>query len=97
MTANGENIMGVITWNEKIKQWEYDDGDWCIDGKKKRVCDKCGKPCIDINGVEDADFCLQGLTNCEFISNACCGHGEDSNAYISLKDGRRFVLDKMDW
>lgn len=45
----------------------------------------------------DCDFCLQGLTVCDFIDYACCGHGDDSLAYISLKDGRRFVLDKLNW
>ena len=40
---------------------------------------------------------LQGLTTCDFIDYACCGHGNDEDAYISLKDGRRFVLDKMNW
>ena len=49
---------------------------------------------MDINGVEQADFCLQGLTDCSFISNACCGHGDDECAYIALADGRRFVLEK---
>ena len=48
----------------------------------------------NINGVEDVDFCLQGLTTTDFISNACCGHGDNDAAYIALKDGRRFILDK---
>ena len=35
---------------------------------------------------------MSRLTTCDFIDNACCGHGNDENAYISLKDGRIFVL-----
>lgn len=49
---------------------------------------------MDINGVEDCDFCLQSLTQCDLIDFACCGHGCDEDAYISFKDGRRWILDK---
>lgn len=89
--------MKEIMWNEKNKHWEYMNGDICINAKRKKVCSKCNKPQIDINGVEDADFCLQSLTNCDFITAACCGHGVDEDAYIALADGRRFVLDRMKW
>lgn len=84
-----------VIWNEKLKRWEHPNGTPFINNKK--VCEQCGKPQLDINGVKDCDFCLQGLTVCDFIDYACCGHGHDENAYISLKDGRRFVLDKMNW
>lgn len=95
MTVTSEDNEGNICfWNEETHQWEYPDGDICIDGKKKRICPKCNKPGLDINGVEDVDFCLQGLTDCSFITNACCGHNNPEDAYISLADGRRFVLDK---
>lgn len=86
---------GKLFWNEETKRWEDKDGN--IGYSHKRVCDICGKPRLDINGIIDCDFCLQGLSDCDFIDNACCGHGDDSQAYISLKDGRRFVLDKMNW
>ena len=82
-----------IKWNEDIQQWEYENGDLCIGLKRKRVCKKCDKPRLDVNGVINCDFCLQGLTVCDFVSHACCGHGIDEDAYISLKDGRRFILD----
>ena len=90
-TPDGEEV----TWNDDHKQWEYPDGTPYINGK--RICPNCDKPQLDINGVTDCDFCMQGLTVCDFIDNACCGHGDDSLAYISLRDGRRFVLDKMNW
>lgn len=86
---NGDNIF----WNDNEKQWEYEDGTIWINDKE--ICKRCNKPRLDINGVVDCDFCLQGLTVCDFIDYACCGHGDDEQAYISLKDGRRFVLDKM--
>ena len=96
MTQTSRTTDGkMIFWSEKNKRWEYANGDpWIND---KEICLKCNKPRLDLNGVEDCDFCLQGLTSCDFIDAACCGHGDDSLAYISLQDGRRFVLDKMNW
>ena len=88
---NGEEI----TWSDENKRWEYPDGKPYVDDGE--ICNNCGKPSIDINGVEDCDFCMQSLTVCDFIDYACCGHGNDELAYIHLKDGRRFVLDKMNW
>lgn len=83
----------TIKWNRETKRWEYLDGEpYYFD--HKRVCNKCGKPRLDINGVKDCDFCLQGLTTCDFISFACCGHNNPEDAYIALKDGRIFILDK---
>ena len=84
----------IITFNYDARRWEYPDGSPYIDGKKRKVCGKCGKPSLDLNGVQDCDFCLQGLTTCDFISDACCGHCCDDDAYICFKDGRRWVLDK---
>lgn len=76
--------------------WVYaDTHELCINDKE--ICPKCNRPQLDINGVENCDFCLQGLTICDFIDYACCGHGDDSQAYISLKDGRRFILDTGDY
>ena len=83
--------------------YDYDENKWLypddpeyenINGKKKRVCPKCNKPSVDLNNVVDCDFCLQGLTVCDFITASCCGHCDENQAYISLADGRRFILDK---
>lgn len=82
-----------IIFNNERKRWEKENGEQYINGKK--ICEKCNKPQVDLNGVKDCDFCLQGLTTCEFIDFACWGHGDDTQAYISLKDGRRFVLDTL--
>lgn len=89
---NGEKVV----YNYTTNQWEYPlDKEYInVHGKKARVCQNCNKPRLDINGVCDVDFCLQGLTGCGFIDNACCGHGNMDDAYISFKDGRRWVLDK---
>ena len=96
-----------MTWandeNDEYTEYDYNTNKWIypndpeyenIDGKKKRICPRCHKPHVDVNGVCDVDFCLQGLSNCSFITNACCGHGRDEEAYITLADGRRFILDK---
>lgn len=91
MTVTAQD--GKLTYNPETGRWEDEDGN--IGWEHKRVCSQCGKPRLDINGVSDCDFCLQALTSCDFIDNACCGHGVDKNAYISLKDGRRFVLDTV--
>lgn len=91
MTVTAQD--GKLTFNPETGRWEDEDGN--IGWEHKRVCSQCGKPRLDLNGVSDCDFCLQALTSCDFIDNACCGHGIDKNAYISLKDGRRFVLDTV--
>lgn len=88
---NGEKI----TFNYETKQWEYDDGEtYYIGAEKTRLCPRCNRPRISINNVKGCDFCLQSLTICDFIDACCCGHGNDSDAYISFKDGRRWILDK---
>ena len=88
---NGEKIV----FNDETNRWEYGDGEsYYLGAEKTRLCPKCKKPKISINGVTGCDFCLQALTIVDFIDNACCGHGDDSEAYISFKDGRRWVLDK---
>lgn len=91
MTVTAQD--GKLTFNPETGRWEDEDGN--IGWEHKRVCSQCGKPRLDLNGVSDCDFCLQALTSCDFIDNACCGHGVDKNAYISLKDGRRFALDTV--
>ena len=97
MVIHSENENGEkVIWDDNDKQWKYPDEEDVIDigGKKKRVCSKCNKPRIDINGVVDCDFCLQGLSVCDLIDYACCGHNDPDSAYISFKDGRRWILDK---
>lgn len=98
-----------MTWandeNGERTEYDYENNRWIypdepdyenINGKKKRICPRCNKPRVDLNGVCDVDFCLQGLTTCDFITNACCGHCNPEDAYIGLADGRIFILD-MEW
>ena len=88
MTITAQN--GNLFYDEEKQQWKDNDGNYGFHHKK--VCQRCNKPQIDINGVKDCDFCLQGLTTSDFVEYACCGHGNDEDAYIKLKDGRLFVL-----
>lgn len=83
-----------ITYDWKQRLWKNDEETMSIGGKKHKVCPKCHKPTLDLNGVKDCDWCLQSLTVCDFIDFACCGHGDPKYAYISFKDGRRWVLDQ---
>ncbi len=48
-------------------------------------CGKCGKK----DTPEGHDACLGTIPG---VMNACCGHGNDGEAYIDYWDGRRFKL-----
>lgn len=57
------------------------------------------KPCIRCNHLplpDGEDYCLRKLAGCKGINYACCGHGNDEDAYILLEDDRKFVLEKGD-
>ena len=92
MIIGGSKNKRYRVWNEELQCWE-DPTIREPNVQGKCICKRCGYPRIDINGVEDCDFCLQALTQCDLVDYACCGHGDDENAYISFKDGRRWILD----
>ena len=71
-----------IYYNEEDKEWRYCNNDANI--INDRPCVNCRKQAID-----DIDFCLYGLHDCDFIDAACCGHGV-TKGYIKLKDSRLF-------
>lgn len=79
-----------IYYDDELKCWCYKDNGERVynDDGEERVCSNCNKPPID-----DVDFCLYGLRDCNCIEGACCGHGVEQG-YILLKDGRRFVLEQ---
>lgn len=43
-----------------------------------RPCKKCGK----MPSENGHDACIENLPN---VTNACCGHGNDENAYVILE------------
>lgn len=88
MTAR-QQMRGHEIYFDYVKEdWLYSDDNSSID--IERPCTRCNH--LPLKSGED--FCLRGLSDCEGIINACCGHGNDEDAYIMLEDGRRFVLDR---
>ena len=88
MTARSYQRGYEVYYDEEKEEWLYsdDNSSVCID----RPCRKCGRKATGLGH----DNCMQNLSNCTYIVSACCGHGNDENAYILLKDGRKFILDR---
>ena len=64
------------------RQWKYvDTGEPTIETYKTRACGHCLKP----NRADDHDSCLGELPG---VINACCGHGNKSEAYVQYSDER---------
>ena len=59
--------------------WKYEDTDKPT--SDLRGCVRCGR--AGING-SDHDACITDLRG---VVNACCGHGNDEEAYIQFMDG----------
>lgn len=65
-------------------------GEWVFEATGKTVADHweampCGH-CQKHNTPEGHDACVGTLPN---VSNACCGHGETTEAYIQFVNGDR--------
>lgn len=68
-----------IEWNGN--EFVYSDTkESTIKTHKSRSCGHCGK----FSTKEGYDDCLGEL---EGVMNACCGHGQDREAYIQFNDG----------
>lgn len=87
MTVRMQQRGHEIYFNYIKEEWLYSDDNSSVDNE--RPCKKCNH--LPLNGV---DYCLEMLSDCKGITDACCGHGNDEDAYILLEDGRRFILDK---
>lgn len=61
------------------KDWAYVDTQELVKNNPDRPCGHCGLS----NTPEGYDGCLGHI---EGAQNACCGHGEESIAYIQFKD-----------
>lgn len=62
-------------------EWIYcDTEESTVDTWRDRPCGYCGLH----NTKEDHDGCLGTLPG---VINACCGHGNCSEAYVQFKDG----------
>jgi hypothetical protein len=60
--------------------WIYSDTKNLVSSDKDRACGKCNQP----NTKEGHDPCLGTLKN---AMNACCGHGNLSEAFVQLPNG----------
>ena len=73
----------------------------CVAGTQRRAC-WCQTTRSQRAGTAESrlhrkrhDGCLGTLPG---VVNACCGHGTDGEAYVSLDDGRRLAgLDALGW
>ena len=63
-------------------QWVFSDTkEPTITTWKSRNCKSCNKDF----GDNDHDPCITDLPG---VTNACCGHGEDREAYVQFPDGK---------
>ena len=91
MTARGHYLGHPITWDDTRKCWAFSNGQACNEqlytpdmaGSGQRgICAHCGKPPTP----EGHDGCLGTLPE-QVVMNACCGHGNDRQAYVQHWDG----------
>lgn len=79
MTAKCHLRGHPIEWDALRQRWTYCDTLEPIAGNE-RPCERCGQ-----HGTpEGHDACLGTLAG---VTNACCGHGDDDNAYVQRPDG----------
>lgn len=87
MTARGHNRGHPIQWDEERSAWIFDDTgeiahtpEMSGSGQTRR-CIHCGlRPT-----PEGHDGCLGTLPE-SVVMNACCGHGDDEQAYVQHWD-----------
>ncbi|MDR5867253.1 hypothetical protein [Halomonas koreensis] len=78
MTATGHLRGHPIEWDALRQHWVYcDTREPTVDTWRGRACGHCGK-----HGTpEGHDACLGTLPE-SIVMNACCGHGNDGQAYV---------------
>ncbi len=79
MTATGK-ILGHSVFFDG-SDWRFlDTGELTAETWRSRACDHCGIPATH----EGHDGCLRTLPG---VRNACCGHGNVSDAYLQFETG----------
>ena len=68
-------------FDESAKHWRYSDDDSFVKDAE-RLCGVCRES----RTPEGHDPCLGTLPG---VRNACCGHGDDDDAYVVFQDGTR--------
>ena len=72
-------------FDEATQLWKYEDGSGTLlDHGSTKGCGRCGKS----RTANDHDPCIANLPN---VMNACCGHGNDGEAYVQFWDGSRIA------
>jgi hypothetical protein len=83
MTAESQLRGWPIYFNEDADEWRFVDTDEpTVTTLAKRPCGHCGQHGSSNDG--HADPCLGELPG---VTNACCGHGDPSMAYICFMGG----------
>ncbi|NIR52905.1 hypothetical protein GWO43_30255 [candidate division KSB1 bacterium] len=79
MTVAGHLKGHPIKWDGS--RWVYFDTGEPTE-MNPRPCGYCGRP----DTPEGHDGCLGTLPG---VNNACCGHGNEREAYVQFEDGKR--------
>lgn len=83
MTARGKMHGHDIQWDEGREEWLFTDtGEPTVETWRDRPCGHCGMHATP----EGHDGCLGTLPE-HIVRNACCGHGNDDEAYVQFWDG----------
>lgn len=69
-----------IQFDEATSQWHYLDGGLVESNWQSRPCGKCGLRFSS----QGHDPCIANLIG---VTNACCGHGIEDDAYVQLENG----------
>lgn len=87
-------LRGHPIYQGKDEQWYFcDTNEPTVDNWIKRPCGYCGEYGNSNDGLPDP--CLGNLAG---VTNACCGHGDPSQAYIVFMGGlviRGFNVDEF--
>lgn len=82
MTATGHRRGHPIEWDAHHQQWRYADTQQLTgEAGQERPCFHCGQHAT----AEGHDPCLGTLPD---VANACCGHGQEAEAYVQLEGGQ---------
>ena len=80
MTVKSHYRGNEIIYSQDKKMWYFTSNNSPVPDNKDMPCGRCGEPMTK----EGHDNCLGELDG---LANACCGHGDTSQAYIQFLDG----------
>lgn len=81
-----------IIWDNGRWIYEDDSAEVPANGGEIRPCVRCGS----LFPLTESDTCLKVLPG---VTNACCGHGIRSGAYVRFTNGivlKEFIIDEED-